>query len=998
MFVSETADASLAGHCEQHHYPAQSSSDVQPSSQPVIAGVGNTVAPTTVGHLASTANVFLELFAGEAKLTQAVQDAGCTVETPLEKRTTVGAHAQLDFTSPEVFSEINKKARQQHYKWIHAAPPCSSFSRARRTDKWGSVPVLRSDEFPMGLPEVTHPKLTEANKIVRALSRLVRTQHRAGQGWSIENPANSLIWQTTHFRQLAALPLVRMVVFDQCCHGAEYKKPTGLLTNMVCFEQLAKRCPGQPTHPVHPPLAGKTWDDNGNWVWKTSLAAAYPTELCQAMANCYHKVATSPPGATHPIQWIGNNRVDPLLPPACKIRRATEAEAAIGGLRDPAISVSKLPDLDKYGDSLNLVLAKFLDRDPSAVATLSSVTQGNCEGFSESTILLARRYVCMLVGIPWEKDMEEVYTPQSRLLGALVQVSNDPDTSVPAWLAGSTPLGIELPIQTHGIFPTLSPQESMNLVKRYAPPTVMDNEFTNYSSYRECQEQAVAELTREEKAGFVEFGPRESLEQQLGPLTLSRIGVVVTTKDGKTKHRLIHDLSRSGVNHLVKLPERQVLPRLDDITNRLKVLARTCKPGEDLEIMVLDFKDAFKQLQVSEQERHYLAGECPVKGCFSYKRIMFGVASGPLTWGRVAAQLMRFSQALSNKESLAMACFVDDPIIGIVGTDEFRSRLFTKLTLPWATLGFRLAWSKACRGTTLVWIGVQIAINMKLRTICLTIPADKLQKLVTHARSILACSGVAPRKLVRSFAGLGEWVAGVVPQLKPFMTMVWAALSTDGKDTHFIFVQQITRPLNWVVALIGDRPQDFKRLIHIDPPVEQIVIATDASPWGGGAVLWMLPAGDLPSPEHLQNTIPALRFTYTAWDTKDEKLLGAIIGEPAGQARWEAFTILASMCLWKSWWSPRHRQVTILGDALGIMEGASKFRSKDAKINAIFAELALVIAPTGATLAQIHLWSERNSLADALSRFSWSPVLPSVLTSVQSDIWPKDNFEYLAAT
>ena len=344
-------------------------------------------------------------------------------------------------------------------------------------------------------------------------------------------------------------------------------------------------------------------------------------------------MATTPPGATHPIQWIGNTRLDPLLPPASKVRRATEAAAAIGGLRDPAISLSKLPALDQYGDSLNLVLAKVLDRDPTAEAVLAKVARSNCEGFSEATIVQSRRYLCMLVGCSWGEDMDGVYNPQARLLEALVRVSGDPDTSVPSWLAGSTPLGIELPIQTHGIFPTLTPEESTNLVKRYAPPTVMDNEFTNYASYIECQDAAVEELNREEQAGFVEFGLRSQLEDKLGPLTLSKIGVVVTVKEGKTKHRLIHDLSRSGVNHLVKLPERQVLPRLEDITSRLRVLARTCKPGEDLEIMVLDFKDAFKQLRVSEKERHYLAGECPVKGCFSYKRIMFGIASGPLTWG-----------------------------------------------------------------------------------------------------------------------------------------------------------------------------------------------------------------------------------------------------------------------------------------------------------------------------------------------------------------------------
>ena len=149
---------------------------------------------------------------------------------------------------------------------------------------------------------------------------------------------------------------------------------------------------------------------------------------------------------------------------------------------------------------------------------------------------------------------------------------------------------------------------------------------------------------------------------------------------------------------------------------------------------------------------------------------------------------------------------------------------------------------------------------MRVRTLCLTIPADKLAKLVKHARDILSSNGVASRKLVRSFAGLGEWVAGVVPQLKPFMTMVWAALNTEGRDSQFIFVQQITRPLNWVVTLIGDRPQDFKRTIHIDPPVEQIVIAVDAPPWGWGrcavdAAGWRLAKPRTPTGVHPSTTL-----------------------------------------------------------------------------------------------------------------------------------------------
>ena len=73
----------------------------------------------------------------------------------------------------------------------------------------------------------------------------------------------------------------------------------------------------------------------------------------------------------------------------------------------------------------------------------------------------------------------------------------------------------------------------------------MDSEFAHYSSYTECQDKAVEDLAREEQAGFVEFGPREDLGKSFGTLTLSTLGVVVTMKEGNTKHRLLHDLSRS---------------------------------------------------------------------------------------------------------------------------------------------------------------------------------------------------------------------------------------------------------------------------------------------------------------------------------------------------------------------------------------------------------------------------------------------------------------------
>ena len=72
-----------------------------------------------------------------------------------------------------------------------------------------------------------------------------------------------------------------------------------------------------------------------------------------------------------------------------------------------------------------------------------------------------------------------------------------------------------------------------------------------------------------------------------------------------------------------------------------------------------------------------------------------------------------------------------------------------------------------------------------------------------------------------------------------------------------------------------------------------------------------------------------------------------------------------------------------IGDALGMLFGAVTFRSKDPLINKIFVEMALIVAPRGATLEAIHIWSEENITSDVLSRMdSEGLALPILLTKV----------------
>ena len=54
---------------------------------------------------------------------------------------------------------------------------------------------------------------------------------------------------------------------------------------------------------------------------------------------------------------------------------------------------------------------------------------------------------------------------------------------------------------------------------------------------------------------------------------------------------------------------------------------------DEVDVAVLDFKDAFKQLLLHEFERRFLAGTVEVKGvssCFVYSVVLFGTIAGPL--------------------------------------------------------------------------------------------------------------------------------------------------------------------------------------------------------------------------------------------------------------------------------------------------------------------------------------------------------------------------------
>ena len=194
--------------------------------------------------------------------------------------------------------------------------------------------------------------------------------------------------------------------------------------------------------------------------------------------------------------------------------------------------------------------------------------------------------------------------------------------------------------------------------------------------------------------------------------------------------RPVHDLRRSGVNEKVVVQERVVLPRATDVVSDAFDLMELHGSSE-VEFFVLDFKDAFKQLTIAPVAGHFLGGEA-LGGFFVYTVLVFGIKSGPLIWGRVAALLMRLIAAMLFDAPARLQCFVDDPLAAVAGTLEVRRVIMWRMVVLWRALGFELSWHKGQRGSTVDWIGAQFGPWRTPSGRCgmrVTIPAEKILKI-----------------------------------------------------------------------------------------------------------------------------------------------------------------------------------------------------------------------------------------------------------------------------
>lgn len=138
--------------------------------------------------------------------------------------------------------------------------------------------------------------------------------------------------------------------------------------------------------------------------------------------------------------------------------RDLENEQAIGGMRNPRTSISKLPKSKEMGRALGELLIKAADR-PSVQGLVDNLLSGTSASPIEPKLVdeVTRLVLDVLdpFGMPIPDRTAKADSPLNpKVLWAWGVSTDDPDACTLAkWVLQGAPLGFSEPIESNGIFP-----------------------------------------------------------------------------------------------------------------------------------------------------------------------------------------------------------------------------------------------------------------------------------------------------------------------------------------------------------------------------------------------------------------------------------------------------------------------------------------------------------------------------------------------------------------
>ena len=244
----------------------------------------------------------IEIFSGSGRLTATIRKLGVrSVAIDRSATRTSGPVTTLDLTKAEDLQFLKDFIASERYNllYVHLAPPCGTCSAARNKRHRDLEAAgfelprpLRSKLFPMGLPTLKGldaAKVASANALYYATLEIAKVCLQFDILFTIENPENSLMWDTEPLQELFRLCPGYHNVFQSCMMGGDRDKKTKWWSSKQLFSAFNVACDGNHSHKPWKPIQS----ESGGLHFPTSEEAAYPWLLCERVAHVVKELAIS---------------------------------------------------------------------------------------------------------------------------------------------------------------------------------------------------------------------------------------------------------------------------------------------------------------------------------------------------------------------------------------------------------------------------------------------------------------------------------------------------------------------------------------------------------------------------------------------------------------------------------------------------------------------------------------------------------------------------------
>lgn len=697
-----------------------------------------------IGAAAGT-RIFLDICSGAGHpLTVAMMHEHC-VCLPVDKLLS----NSMDLLDDVFFEQLLRICTSGIVSYAAASPNCGEYSRLRLRS--GGPRALRTPEHLDGIPGLSATELEKVQTSHTIMARCVlclELVYSAGGHCHLEQPTNSMAWLEPIVQRFIRFAAIYLVNFPACWYNRNWSKSWLLACSYPAMKSLAGKCQHPPG--AHEHIAGVRLSDGS---FKSRVTAEYPSEMCAAIA-----AIISPLMRSTSEQFLTLDLALSLIPVKGHHESPVSYEDGGGLFSEPDWSRPLRSSMDHLHDLrkawVNQIIQKKLTK--KLLAFLSSSSSD--PPFGDSDLSFFRENLSQFItskgkAVDW--SIREDQPLHLGILHAISQILDDKDVHLFPMLHEGAPTGIDNNIPLSGCFPAALGKSDDSV-----PLSI---HTCNWQS-AESDIATTKELVQQEidKGWVYQYpGTIAQAQEEFGDkLAVGRLGLALS--DNRPP-RLVVDSSICGLNSRCHIQERTTLPSALDV---MRVYPLRQFPGNMLGFS-MDIRSAHKLVVIKPSDRGLLGFSLEGRIYF-YKVAPFGATFSAYHWTRLGSFILRFLHRLGWW-----------PHAGFLYVDDFFFIFPEPVALIMATLfcitslvvGLPLSWRKTELAPSVQWIGWRFHVLAGF----VELPASKVQKLQDYLHSMLKSTRTSRRNLEK-LLGLLNWVTQVFILMRCWLPILYRDL------------------------------------------------------------------------------------------------------------------------------------------------------------------------------------------------------------------------------